>query len=101
MKLKQGVVLAGLKIEMRPVLIKAAALWAQHGQELVVTCGLDGTHSPGSLHYYGYALDFRTRYFDHGIAILIKGLLQRELGPLYQVILHETHMHVQYKPKFM
>ena len=63
MKIKEGVVLAGLQLPMRRASIEADKIWRNLGQELVVTAGLDGAHSAGSLHYYGYALDLRSRYF--------------------------------------
>ena len=67
MKIKPGAVLAGLDIHMRPALIIADAVWKEYGQELMVTEGLGGEHSSGSLHYYGYAVDLRTHYFHKGV----------------------------------
>ena len=99
MKIKEGVILHGLKLEMRTVLINAEKLWKAFGQELVVTAGLDGTHSAGSLHYYGFALDFRTRYFSDKEKRNIKMLLSQKLSIDYQVISHPTHIHVEYQPK--
>ncbi len=96
MKVKRGVVLAGLNLRMRKVLIEADHLWKVYGYELVITSALDGVHSPGSLHPYGYALDFRTRYFDkkHHKDIVVS--LNHRLGEGYQVILHKTHIHVEF-----
>ena len=100
MKIKEGVILAGLDIKMRPVLIKADRIWFEHGQELVVTSGLEGTHSAGSLHYYGLALDFRTRYFDDKQVVEdVYDILSRSLSVNYDVVLHSTHIHVEYDPK--
>ncbi len=96
MKTKQGVVLAGLQFPMRIVLIKAASIWEQNGQELVITSTLDGVHSPGSLHPYGYAVDLRTRYFERLVAIQVEFELQNALSVEYDVILHKTHIHVEY-----
>ena len=64
MIIKEGVLLHGLKLEMRTALMTAERIWKSFGQELVVTSALDGTHAACSLHYYGYALDFRSRYFS-------------------------------------
>lgn len=97
MKIKEGVSLIGLKIQMRKVLMVADYLWKEQGQELVVTSGTDGTHSAGSLHYYGYALDFRTRYFGDIQKKTIAAALQKMLGPDYDVIEHSTHIHVEYE----
>ncbi len=96
MKAKKGVVLAGLQFPMRTVLIKASHIWEQNGQELVITSTLDGVHSPGSLHPYGYAVDLRTRYFKHTVAIQIELSLDNALSDEYNVILHKTHIHVEY-----
>jgi hypothetical protein len=96
MIIKEEVVLAGLNIVMRPVLIEADYLWKRHGQELVVTSGLEGQHSAGSLHYYGYALDFRTRYFDEQEKKTVLDELKATLGSSFQCILHKTHIHVEW-----
>lgn len=98
MEIKEGAILIGLDIKMRPALILADEIWNELGQELVVTSGLDGTHSSGSLHYYGLALDFRVRYFeDDGDAAF--RLLKVGLGDDFDVILHNSHIHVEYQPK--
>ena len=102
MKIKDGVILAGLDIKMRPALMAADYIWKLHDQELVVTAGLDGAHSAGSLHYYGLALDLRTRYFeDDGAEAAVE--LQYELDKLcrggYDVVLHSSHIHVEYDPE--
>ena len=97
MKVKEGVTLAGLKIEMRPVLICADKIWKENGQELVITEALGGVHSPGSLHPYGYALDKRTRYFKkEGQVEKVAQKLRDHLGSKYDVIVHSTHIHVEY-----
>lgn len=99
MKLKKGVILAGLKIEMRPVLKRADGLWRANGQELVITSGLEGTHSAGSYHYYGYALDLRTNYFSEEKKRELERILQHRLAEIssaYQVVLERTHMHVEF-----
>jgi len=101
MKIKEGASLQGLQISMRPVLIAAEAIWKKHGQELVVTSGTDGTHSAGSLHYYGLALDFRTRYFSSETKTKVASDLRIHLSQFianYQVVEHDTHIHVERDP---
>lgn len=98
MKIKQGASLQGLSIIMRQALISADTIWHSLGQELVVTSGTDGTHSPESLHYYGYALDFRTHYFtdtQKQVAFIRLDDTLSKLG--FQVIKHKTHIHVEYQ----
>ncbi len=99
MQIKDGVNIQGIDIRMRPALIVADELWKRFGQELVVTGGLEGVHSAGSLHYYGFALDFRTRYFELGTIIDLTKLLQENLGADFDVIQHRSHIHVEYDPK--
>jgi hypothetical protein len=96
-KIKEGVSLIGLKIQMRKPLQIADYLWKEQGQELVITSGTDGVHSAGSLHYYGYALDFRTRYFDQETKQKLTDTLRKMLGSDYDVIEHSTHIHVEYE----
>ena len=96
MQIKKGVQLAGLHIKMRKVLVSCDKIWAEKGQELVVTSGLDSTHSAGSLHYYGRALDLRTRYFKRSEVNDIAGLLAKELGIGYDIVVHNTHLHVEW-----
>lgn len=91
----------GLQLEMQPVLREAAALWKQHGQTLVITSARDGMHSAGSLHYYGYAVDLRTRYFSDAIKAKVVDLLRGRLAQHsdhYDVVPHSTHLHVEYDP---
>ena len=99
MKQKEGVILAGLDLKMRPALIHAGRIWRLFGQECVVTSGLEGEHSDGSLHYYGRAVDLRTRYFtDVQVAEVAKKLAEA-LGEEFDVVITKTHMHVEYHPK--
>lgn len=86
----------GLQVQMQPVLRYAGAIWQEQGQELVVTSARDGMHSAGSLHYYGYAVDLRTRDFSDSAKRIVQKELQTALGSSYDVILESTHMHVEY-----
>jgi hypothetical protein len=102
MKIKDGVNISGIRLPMRKVLIEAERIWQRYEQELVVTSGLEGTHSAGSLHYYGYALDFRTRYFDKETVIKVTSDLVNALSTKgdirpYRVVPHKTHIHVEWR----
>ena len=99
MKIKNGANIQGISYKMRKVLVHANKVWEDYGQELVITCGMDGEHSAGSLHYYGLAVDLRTNYFDNSALEQIKHELVLALGDDYDVFLHKTHMHVEYDPK--
>ena len=97
MRFKSGVSGAGLQLEMRPVLRAADKIWKQNGQELVITEAAGGDHSAGSLHYYGYAVDMRTRDFMQEDVEEIRHDLALKLGSDYDVIVHSSHMHVEYQ----
>lgn len=95
----------GLQPEMRHPMRIAAKLWKALAEvELVITCGRDGLHSYGSLHYSGYAVDFRTwdkrvNQWDDELRDLVAQQLREELArysKYYQVIVHSTHIHVEY-----
>lgn len=94
MKLKDGAVIAGLHPVMKPAFTFADRLWAAHGEELVVTSGLDGVHSAGSWHYYGLALDFRTNFWEEPEARNVYNKLKKHLVE-YDVVWHDTHIHVE------
>lgn len=96
MKLKDGVDIRGLHLLMRPVLRAAELIWKNNGQQegVTVTSAVDGVHSADSWHYYGLALDFRTRYFSEiRKDVVIKQL--RSALPDYDVVAHNTHIHVE------
>ena len=86
----------GLQPQMQRVLKEADKIWSEHGQELVITSARDGIHSAGSLHYYGFAVDLRTRYFSPNAKRQVANDLDDILGEDYDVIVHATHIHVEY-----
>ena len=96
MKVKTGASIAGLQRCMTPVLIVADGIWHSLKQELVVTSGLDGTHSVKSLHYCGKAVDLCTRYFNDTQKAHAVKLLKEQLGFAYTVLSEPTHIHVQF-----
>jgi len=104
MKIKESASLAGLDPRVRPILILADDIWTVLGQELVVTSGLDGSHSAGSLHYYGLAVDLRTRYFTVAQAKKAAERLKAQLARVdrddgkYTVLLEQTHIHAHFLP---
>lgn len=98
MKKLSTVILAGLDIRIRPALIEANRIWNNHGQELMITCGLNGVHSPGSLHYYGLAIDVRTSYFGEQKQNVYNDLYDalKAIDERFDIVLHSTHIHIEY-----
>lgn len=99
-QLKEGVSLMGIQYEMRKVLVAADKIWEEHGQVLVITEACGGEHSAGSLHYYGLALDLRTRFWENPEASQVANELKEALPEDYDVVNHPgSHIHVEYDPK--
>lgn len=112
MKIKTGVSLMGLKIQMRVVMKIYSGLCAEFGIEPVITAGTEYTafdslseeleliHTPGSLHPFGYALDLRNRDLETLDKVRFAAKLQKRLDDIsskYKVILEKTHIHVEFR----
>lgn len=102
--LKKGVVITSLCDEMVYALWRFVSVFDGHGLECIVTSGADSTHKPGSLHYKGRALDFRTKHIPAEQRKLVLRDLQEELGEDFDVLLEgvgkpNEHLHVEYDPK--
>ena len=98
MILKPGVRLQGIRPEVVVALIAAQEIWKSLGVELVVTSCIDGTHSRGSMHYSGSAVDLRSANLGTN-AVSATQRLQTALGNDYDVLLETDHIHVEYQPK--
>jgi hypothetical protein len=60
-----------------------------------VTSGLEGEHSPGSLHYDGLAVDVR---FAKDRTDQIASY-KRELPEDYSILAEASHLHISYDPE--
>ena len=58
--LKPDVRITGLRPEVVLAILIAERAYAEIGCELMLTSGIEGAHSTGSLHYAGCAVDLRT-----------------------------------------
>ena len=101
MQLKDGVILYGLDIRMRPALIQAEKIYVKYGriEGSTITSALDGVHSAGSLHYFGRAIDTRTYYFDDETIDKVVFELKNKLGTDFDVIKEKDHIHLEYDKK--
>ena len=111
-KFKWGVVIDGIQQET----ISAMAIVHEEYQDftynlfkgsrdLVVTSVTDGKHKEGSKHYTGHAFDMRTWTTDRsGIQWsnrrkeLFARQLRKALGEDYDVVVEDTHLHIEYDP---
>lgn len=78
--------------------------------DLIITCGDNGVHGPGSLHGAGFAVDIRSKHIDRG---LLKSILEEAKHALgthlpgsakqFDLILEaegkdNEHFHLEYDP---
>jgi hypothetical protein len=66
--------------------------------DLTITSLADGRHMPGSLHYKDLAIDIRTRLLTEGEKQDLATMLKARLGSYYDVVVHSTHIHIEYDP---
>lgn len=67
-----------------------------NADNLVITSAHDGTHSEGSLHDDGLAIDLRVWGFSDAEAKRATAEIQRRLGDRWDCIYESTHIHVEY-----
>lgn len=73
--------------------------FAKYGFDTEITCGSNGTHSKGSEHYVGNAIDFRIRHVPITAQITVVQYIKDALGDDFDVILESDHLHIEYDPK--
>lgn len=96
---KAGVDLSGVRPEMIYALLVADGVFASFGKDLIVTSVGDGKHGRGSLHYVGLAVDLRRNHLTDAEAGQIRDQTSKCLGRQYDVVLEETHLHIEFQPK--
>jgi hypothetical protein len=71
------------------------------GRAAIITSGRDGIHMEGSQHPSGNAMDLRTHDLDPDTIQAYAQKLQRGLGDTFDVVIEDTHIHVEIDPKAM
>jgi len=98
-QLKRGV---RLSPGMHPALLIAVLNWhticERYKVQCVITSGSEGTHTSGSKHYNGRALDFRTRCMTPARRKKAETAMRSALGQEFVVLLESDHLHVQWEP---
>lgn len=75
-----------------------ADVFRRNSYQLVITSGVDSGHMVGSLHYTGYAEDYRTRDVHPLDLPRMVAEIRSLLGSAYDVVLEPDHLHVEYDP---
>lgn len=94
-----GARILGLRPEIVIGLTIANDVFREFGFDCIVTAGIDGSHSRGSIHYKGLAVDLRTRHVPAAEHQKVVGKLQERLGDDFDVVLEGDHVHLEYDPK--
>ena len=99
--IKKGVSIRGLSPQMAVAFTIMKGIYDKIGigVDCVITAGCDGKHKNKSRHYSGDALDFRTRNINKQYINVIVDKIKKALGAEFNVVLHKTHLHVEYDPK--
>ncbi len=95
MKIKPGVRLNGLRVEMMVALMIIEPILKRYQQELVITSALDSKHSNRSRHYVGHGLDVRTRDIVGDVNEVVDKI-KADLGSEYYVAFEKNHIHISF-----
>ena len=99
MRLKKGAKINGLKTEILIGLMIAKSVYNDRGHEFIITEGTGGKHMDGSKHYIGQAIDIRTRNTPAEQHESIRSEIENKLTDDFDVVLHSTHIHLEFDPK--
>jgi len=104
LKLEGGVPASpkGIQPEILFAVMVAQSVWVAlfPNVPLVITSITDGKHGDDSLHYEGQAIDLRTRNLPNENSAKIAGHQLKEcLGKDYDIVIHSTHIHIEYDKK--
>lgn len=100
--IKIGVDLRGIHPQISVAYCIASAIYREKASvPCVITSASDGKHGPNSLHYKGLALDLRTSSMRPEQRSQVHIALQSALGPQFDVVLEDDHIHLEFDPKDM
>lgn len=101
MILKKGVKILDIQPETVMCCIVVDGIYKEHGRPegVTITSVVDGKHSDNSLHYTGFAIDTRTRYFNKEKQQELVGDIRRHLTDEFDVILEKDHCHIEFDPR--
>ncbi len=103
LKIKHSAEMNGMQPELIPLIIVANEVYGEHGFDCVITSCTDSKHSNTSLHYPGYAIDFRTKALgmtQEAAKLIRNDILERLPGKDYEVIVEGNHLHGEFQPKW-
>jgi hypothetical protein len=99
LELKSDVRINGLKPELLLGIMIVHSVFVQTGKHCTITSVTEGKHSWGSLHYAGYACDFRIKTLTEVEQGNVYRLCDKMLGADFDFVKEVTHFHLEYQPK--
>jgi len=93
--MKEGVSIGGIRTECLFGILIVLKCFEDFGQTMVITSVTDGKH--GSLSYHPAGLAFDIRLPPDRFKEEIPQRIRERLGPEFDVIVEETHIHVEYE----
>ncbi len=96
MRLKDNSVKPDFTAGMIIGLLIADKVYKEHGVDMTITSGKDGTHSNHSLHNSGNAADLRI--WDIDVKAVAQGI-RKSLNQHYDVVIEKDHIHMEYQPR--
>lgn len=98
--LKNDTVRPGNDIGLLIAILTAYDVYRNYDIDFIITSLNDSTHSQKSLHYADRAVDIRTKNIPESIgAYTIVKEIQDRLNKHYDVILENTHIHIEFQPQ--
>lgn len=103
LEIKPGVRVTGIRTETLLALRVIEGAFADAGYPTTtLTSGVEGSHSRGSLHYTGCAVDIRISNVPTEKLPPLRDEIARRLGGPggdYDVVLEGSHFHIEFQPK--
>lgn len=101
MKFKSGVDVSGMHDMMRYAFNALTAIHVEFGYESTITSGRDSKHGFKSKHYAGCAIDVRIRDLPTQLPhTKFAADIKTRLPFGFDVVTEQTHIHIEYDPKF-
>ena len=95
--IKDGVKFHSFSLHFASFVVAVIKAWDLYAPSVtpVITSANDGVHMTGSLHYKNLAWDLRTKNLDAGKIEEIARMLRVDLGKDWDIIVEDTHLHVE------
>ena len=91
--------LFGMCNELTIAIVTINDMLKDYGVDTVITSCNDGTHSSGSLHFIGHAVDIRTWGIQNRLKDIKKRFKQAFPSDEFDFVIEKDHIHLEFQPK--